>query len=236
MEVIKVAYILLGAPAFDKYSDRLERFGFTPVALPPEGRVNATVCTHADTLIFACGGEYAANADYVRTLPSFLHKYFITTDETPQGGYPTDAVFNALVVSGKLFAKLNTLSGAVLCIAKKNGLTPVNVRQGYARCSTLALDKVNAAVTADEGMARAMVAHGVDVLRISAGHIALRGCEYGFIGGASFVDETSRRVVFFGDLHAHPDGARIEAFLAHHGYSAVSMDGVLTDFGGAVIV
>lgn len=231
-----MAYLLLGEPCFNIYAKALEKYGYTPVSLPPDARLNAIVCTHADTLIFACCGEYVANADYVRALPSFLHEYFTATDETPCGAYPTDTAFNALVADGKLFARLDTLAEAVHLAAKRNGLLPVNVRQGYARCSALALGAANAAVTADVGMARTMTAYGIDVLTVSAGHIALEGCEYGFIGGASFVDEALRRVFFFGDLHAHPDGERIEAFLTRHGYSTVSMDGALTDFGGGIIV
>lgn len=202
----------------------------------PDRRLNKIVCTHADTLIFTCKGEYVANDDYARALPSFLHEHFTLTDETPHGAYPTDTAFNALALGGKLFAHLDTLAEAVHICAKRHGLVPVNVRQGYARCSTLALSTSNAAVTADAGMARTMTLHGIDVLTIDAGHIALDGCEYGFIGGASFVDEATRRVFFFGDLSTHPDYKPVEAFLARHGYTAISLGGALTDFGGAVIV
>ena len=231
-----MSYILLGEPCYNLYAKALEKFGFAPIALMPDTRLNKVVCTHADTLIFTCEGEYVANDDYARTLPSFLHEHFTLTDETPHGAYPTDTAFNALVLGGKLFARLDTLAETVHICAKRHGLVPVNVHQGYARCSTLALGAVNAAVTADAGMARTMEANGIDVLTIDAGHIALDGCEYGFIGGASFVDEATRCVFFFGNLSEHPDCERIKAFLAHHGYTSVSLGGVLTDFGGAVIV
>ncbi len=231
-----MSHLLLGEPCYNVYAKALEKYGYTPICLAPDTRLNATVCTHADTLIFACDDEYVANADYVRTLPSFLHEHFTLTDETPYGAYPTDTAFNALVLGGKLFARLDTCAEAVRLAALRHGLVSVSVRQGYARCSTLALGAASAAVTADAGMARTMSTHGIDVLTIRSGHIALEGCEYGFIGGASFVDEALRRVFFFGDLAVHPDGKRIEAFLARHGYSAVSLGGALTDFGGAVIV
>ncbi len=231
-----MSHLLLGEPCYNVYAKALEKYGYAPVALPPDARLNKTVSTHADTLIFACRGEYVANADYARTLPSFVRERLTLTDEAPYGAYPTDTAFNALVLGGKLFARLDTCAEAVRVCAERHGLASVNVRQGYARCSTLALIAASAAVTADAGMARTMSAHGIDVLTVSAGHVVLEGCEYGFIGGASFVDEASRCVFFFGDLSAHPDGEPIEAFLASRGYAAISLGGALTDFGGAVVV
>ncbi len=229
-----MSYLLLGEPCFNIYAKALEKYGYTPIALQSDSRLNKTVSAHADTLIFACGDEYAVNADYARTLPSFIKKRLTPVSDTPCGAYPTDTAFNALVLGGALFARLDSLSDAVRAIAEKRGLTPVNVRQGYARCSTLALDSANAAITADAGMARALSSRGIDVLTVSQGHIALDGCEYGFIGGASFVDESTRCVYFFGDVSSHPDSEQINAFLTRHGYAPISLGGTLTDFGGAV--
>ncbi len=229
-------YLLIGKPCFNIYAVALKKYGFTPIALEEDVRLNETVCTHADTLIFSCGNTLIANTDYARALPLFIKERLTLTDDTPQGTYPTDTAFNALVLAGKLFARLDTLSQSVHTTAKRSGLSLVNVRQGYARCSTLALGAANAAITADIGMARTMLVNGIDVLQIESGHIALAGCEYGFIGGASFVDDEARLVFFFGNLTSHPDSNQIEAFLDRHGYEAISLGGTLTDFGGGVIV
>lgn len=231
-----MSYLLIGKPCYNIYADSLKKYGFTPIPLEADTRLNATVSTHADTLIFSLGDTLVANSDYARTLPSVIGERITETDDTPCGAYPTDTAFNALVLGGKLFARLDSLSGAVRTTAEKNGLSPVNVRQGYARCSTLALTAANAAITADAGMARTLCANGVDVLEIEPGHIALDGCEYGFIGGASFADEANHRVFFFGNLASHPNSSQIEAFLARHGYEVISLDGTLTDFGGGVVV
>ena len=238
-------YILLGEPAFKLYADTLFRCGFTPISLPPEANLSTAVRTHADTLIWSDGTTHIANSEYISRLPSDLRSYITEVSDAPYGEYPNDTVFNALRVGRYLFARTASLALSVRQAAQANGLEIVNVNQGYAKCSTLALSAHGAAVTADEGMAKAMESRGIRVLRITPGYIALDGCEYGFIGGASFVYEPlnccsighePRRVFFFGSLRTHPDAEAITHFLSQYGYEAVSLEGRLTDFGGAIIV
>ena len=81
-----------------------------------------------------------------------------------------------------------------------------------------------------------MTEHKIHVLKISPGHISLPGCKYGFIGGASFIDERAKTVYFFGEIDSHPDATNIISFIEQAGYSVFSLDGELTDFGGAVII
>lgn len=238
-------YILIGEPCFNIYADLLRRYDFTPVPLPTDARLNRTVAAHADTLIYSDGSAHIINAEYAERLPEKIRELLVKTQEAPYGDYPTDTAFNALRVGRYLFARLAGLSPTVRSLAEESGLTLVNVNQGYARCSTLALMGARAAITADEGMALAMEEHGIRVKLITPGHIKLHGCEYGFIGGASFVYEPQnccslsrfgRYVYFFGDLQRHPDGAAIAEFIQHCGYEVISLGGELTDFGGAVIL
>ncbi len=227
-------YILLGEPAYNKYADVLIKYGFTPVALVPDNRLNKIVNTHADTLIFTDGKTHIANSDYMKNLPYEISDYFTPTDDFPYGEYPTDAAFNALSVGTRIFCRTQSMSPTVRDYAEKNGYTLVSVKQGYARCSALALS--NAVITADLGMGTTIAAQGINVFIIGSGHITLEGCKYGFIGGASFVDEATKTVYFFGDISAHPDGNEITAFIKKQGYSVVSLGGELTDFGGAVVL
>ncbi len=229
-------YILISKLAHKKYAAKLKLLGFTPISLPTDKRLNKTVSSHADTLIYTDGTVLIANSDYINTLPEEVRSLIVGVPKCPSGDYPTDAVFNALCIGELLFARTASLAEAVKVSAKSAGYTIINVKQGYAKCSTLALPKKNAAITADSGMAKAMEQYGVRVLKISPGHITLPGCEYGFIGGASFVDEKSETVYFFGDITAHPDAEDIISFIKEAGYSYISLDGELTDFGGAVII
>lgn len=238
-------YILIGKPAFNIYADELMRYDFTPIPLPPENRLSKTVQTHADTLVYSDGATHIINAEYAELLPESITEKMKKAPETPNGAYPNDTVFNALPLGRYLFARLASLSPTVRIAAEGNGLVPVNVKQGYARCSTLALSGARAAVTADECMAAVLESNGIRVLRITPGHIELPGCDYGFIGGASFVyepysccslHEMHQAVYFFGNLRTHPDFDKIVSFLYGFGYKAVCLSGKLTDYGGAVII
>ena len=229
-------YILLSEIAHKKYANELVRIGFVPIPLPPDKRLNKTVSSHADTLIYTDGAVCIANSNYIKALPEMVRPLFTGVPESPSGDYPTDAIFNALCIENLLFARVVSLAEAVKSSAKSSGYTMVNVKQGYTKCSTLAFPKKNAAITADSGMAKAMDKHGVRVLKIAPGGIALEGCEYGFIGGASFMDERTGTVYFFGDITAHPNAKDIISFIKEVGYNVHSLDGELADFGGAVII
>lgn len=221
--------------------DYLERFksellwlGFLPIGIPKDNRVNDIVSSHCDTLIFP-KNKLVANKDYIKKLPKNLQSFFIPVTDFPYGNYPTDTVFNALKIGNFIFAH-KSVSASVLNYAAEIGATLVPVKQGYARCSTLALEKSNAAITADSGMAASMKKAGIDVLEIEPGHIELSKANYGFIGGASFVCHSKKTVCFFGNLAKHPNAAEITDFILSYGYTPISLNGTLTDIGGAVII
>ncbi len=226
-------YILINENYHKRYFPALEAHGFEVVPLPAAGGLNRIVAAHADTLIF--GDGRIINEDYLKKLPSFLWGYFTPSKERPHGNYPDDTVFNVLKVGRHIFCG-KAVSGDIISYANENGLTVIPVKQGYAHCTTLAIDEKYSAITADRGMAAAMERVGINVLTISEGHITLEGAKYGFIGGASFVDADTRRVYFFGDISAHPDADKIIDFIENLGYTALALDGSLTDIGGAVIL
>ena len=87
----------------------------------------------------------------------------------------------------------------------------ISCKQGYARCCTCVVDE-GAIITSDRGIAAAARKKGIEVLEISAGHIALEGFPYGFIGGASFKLEKNI-LAFTGTLDRHPDREAIGQFL-----------------------
>ena len=116
---------------------------------------------------------------------------------------------------------------------KKRGYTLVSTRQGYARCSTLAIGK--AAVTADMGIGTTIAAQGISVFIISGGHIKLEGCAYGFIGGAGEVDEG--KLYFFGDPKTHRDGEKIITAAEAEGLTVAPLSsGKLHDLGGILFI
>ncbi len=227
-------YILINEDYFDFFGDELSGYGYTPIKLPKDERLNSMVASHGDTLIF-CDKIPIANAEYIKKLPQNLQKRFVAVTDSPVGQYPQDIIFNALRVGDFLFAH-KSVSPSISNYAVHNKLSLVTVKQGYARCSTLALPDMNAAITADRAMASAMEKAGIHVLSVTPGHIILKGALYGFIGGASFVNANTRQVYFFGDIKGHPDCQAIMDFIAFYGYSVICLKGNLTDIGGGIII
>lgn len=217
---------------------RLE--GFTPLLFSKIDSLGEAVSSHPDMLAFVYGKSIITN----RECYDKCRKVFLTLSEgagaditvTEEGfspDYPSDAIFNALVIGNKIFIKTDTASPAVLSLAQREELTPVHTRQGYPACTVLAFG--SAAITSDKGMARLLRKEGVRVTEICTGGISLPPHEYGFIGGASGVFEN--KVYFIGDLDSHPDGGIIKEAILAEGYTPVSLSKTeLLDLGRIVFV
>ncbi len=235
-------HLLLSERAAERFGGRLEALGYSVVPLPASDALEPLCRDHADTLIFPLAGSLLAGSRYASALclPEELAGLLVTTDDEPSGSYPGSARFNALPLGGCLYGRMASVSSAV----REEFSRRVDVKQGYARCAVLALSAARAAVTADEGMARAMEENGVKVLRVRPGFVRLDGRDDGFFGGACFTDDpecccslhTAPSVVTFGSLSSHPDGEAVRAFIRGRGYTLTELDGELTDYGGAVVV
>lgn len=151
----------------------IAEFGYIAVRLPSFWALGPYVCGHPDSLLFPLpdgrmllhSGYYAAN----RGLFDGTGLPLLLTDEPVGGEYPRDVLLNALSLGGALYGRMDSVSH----IIKDAYPEHINVRQGYARCSVLALSG-HAAVTADRGLAGALMSRGVDVLLLPPGGIMLR--------------------------------------------------------------
>jgi hypothetical protein len=201
-------------------------------ALTPDFRLSAPVASHADMLVYANGkravmDRACCEADgRLQKLCSAHVQDLILTDTHRGETYPHDIALNALSVGELLFCNVRHTSPAVLALAGD----VIDVRQGYAACSTLALTD-RCIVTADPSIARAAEKRNIDVLPITPGHIELPGYDTGFIGGATA--KVGNTVWFFGDPSAHPDFAAIENACLSCGLEMRSFfNAPLTDRGG----
>ena len=223
----------------------LLKCGFEVIKLPADERLSEAVASHTDMLLFHLGNTLVGSKQYFETHRDFFNRItealpgfeFILTDDKVSSKYPSDAIFNALRAENMLFAKCDTASKTVLDLAEREGLTLVNVKQGYPACTVLALPSYFA-ITADRGMARALENHGIRVLLIEESEsIRLHPYKNGFIGGtAGVLDGT---VYFIGNLLSHPSGALIRDTLLSAGYSTVSLDesaDSLFDLGGMILI
>jgi len=203
--------------------------GLTVVLLPSYTLLDTPVSCHPDMLCAKVNSRVLMHSGYFETYSSHFCTFPIDTTDEPMGKkYPSDILLNALTVGDTVYGRKEISS-----VIKSAHSRFVEVKQGYARCSTLLLG--NAAVTADKTIAKALRSDGIDVLTVISGHIALDGYDCGFIGGASAV--VGNEVLFYGDLTSHPDCDAITEFLKRHGFSAVSLGTEkLYDYGGAVLL
>ena len=229
----------------ERISDACERAllirGFKVLKLPRDTRLGEAVCSHPDTLLFKCGNQIITTAEYCDDAAYFFSdvreycpdvKISFSADERGKE-YPRDCIMNALVIGDRIFAKSDTLSEKIKEFASDRGMKICHTRQGYPACTTLALG--SSAITADKGMAKALESEGIAVTLIREGGIALCGCEYGFIGGASGV--CGDKVYFIGDIFSHPDADIVCEAIRRAGLEPVSLSSEpLTDCGGLLFI
>lgn len=126
--------------------------------------------------------------------------------------YPASAAYNAVQVGQFLIHNTGFTDDSILEAAEISGFKLINVAQGYANCSIVAVDE-RSIITSDMGIASVISKNypEIDVLTVSPGHVRLEGFEYGFLGGTS--GRIDDYVIFNGNLEAHPDFSRIRKFI-----------------------
>ena len=226
--------VLVDPRLSDRCKAALAVLGANVAEIPPCDRLAEPVCGHPDLIGAKLpDGSLLLTGEYYRASRPFWDRLalpIILTEEMLGASYPEDVLFDALPMGETLYGK----DGAVSSVLQEKYSRFVAVKQGYARCSVAKLSE-KAAVTADLGLAKALVNDGVDVLTIREGHIALPGYDHGFIGGAGG-PLTDGVYVFFGNLLSHPDGEAILRFCEGHKISAVSLsEEPLSDHGGLLV-
>lgn len=215
----------------------LEKIGYKIISLPPSMKLEDSISSHPDMLLFYLDKNIITGKDYYTENKGVIDEIIketgfnlILSKTEGQGEYPFDVTFNAAVVGKYLIANENFVADEILSLAGKKGLKTVNIKQGYAKCSICTLSD-SAVITADEGIAKTLLSEtDLDVLKIKEGFVDLPPYKYSFIGGASGADKEN--VYFCGDLKKHPDFDKIFNFCNKHGKNVVSLsDGNLTDFG-----
>lgn len=203
-----VKKVIIGEKYAEKLQKPLENRGIECVLLPINQNIEWQINSHADISvihikdnIFVC--EPTIKVDFDVNLGQTVLKK----------GYPNNVAYNGLLIGNDFFHKLDKTDPEILKNLEKVNLH--NVKQGFARCSTLVLGE-KLAITADKGMFYALLEAEIETLLIEQGHIELDGYDYGFIGGSGFlVDE--KTVCFTGKIQHHPDYSKIVEFITKNG-------------------
>ena len=233
---------LLGQDSDNSIITRTKELGFMPIKLPPDNRLPPPTRSHADMLLFVidtyvfCNKTYFENNADIFNLISNYGYTAIPCDFDVKDIYPYDISLNQALIGKYVIGNQKYCATEILKYISENRYSYLQTKQGYAKCSTLILNK-NAIITADDSIINTVCGLDVDVLKIQNGanEIKLCGYDYGFIGGASAVYE--KTVYFFGNIDLHKNGKEILHFCQSHGFSAVSLsESTLTDLGGAFVL
>ncbi|MBO5879670.1 MAG: hypothetical protein J6Q68_03890 [Clostridia bacterium] len=218
--------------------------GYSVIKLSPMDILPKPIASHTDIILFRIENtlflskKYAAENKSSYELLRSLEKSSIInialTEEQQCENYPFDAIFNGLVMNGRLFCKSDTFSREIIEFAKKQGYKIVNTKQGYPACTTLKISET-AAITADRGMAKTLEAEGISVLTVETGGISLPPYEYGFIGGCGGLCDGT--VYFLGDIESHKNKEEIKDFVNKNFCHIESLsDERLSDLGGILFI
>ena len=213
-----------------KLAQSIEALGIESITTQADFRLPKPVAWHPDmqVAVLCDGTTFITKENPLSTKLRQLDILTIETAAKPENKYPKDVLCNILAWEGGTVGNPHTIDKKIMSVLDSNF---VPVKQGYTACSTVLVDK-HSAITADLGMANALETCNMDVLRIRPGYIQLPGYNYGLIGGCCAMIAPDQMVVA-GSLENHPDGTRIQTFLAQRDIRLVELvKGPLTDVGG----
>lgn len=230
------AQIVLVSGKYPEWTRALKERGFHVIVTKHDSRLPEPVSWHPDMQVCLLDGQIFVLKG--SPLKKSFAKQGLCIRETaaaPENGYPRDVLCNALAWDKFLLCNVSTLDMAIREHSQRLGFQSIPVKQGYAACSTALVDS-RSAITADQGVAKALARVGMQVLQITPGFIRLPGYDTGLFGGCCGLLAPDL-MVFAGSLSNHPDGKKIQNFLAKRGLRALElMKGPLTDVGGLLVL
>lgn len=209
----------------EKAFNNLHKAGIEIITASDNKSVSKFISFHADISFFFDGEDTLFIASEMKEYENLFKELVPFVKIIPEKlgkDYPADVLLNCAVVGRNLICNIDTISPTVLKYLKEKGFCIINVKQGYTKCSVLPVSD-HALITDDPSIAKECIKAGIDVLSVSKGSVALKGFDYGFIGGSS--GRISRdTVAFCGDIDTHFDAAKIKEFLYKHSVKCLSLD------------
>lgn len=233
MHLHNINHTVLISPIKPEILNALNSLGVSTVTTKAVKELISYEQYHADMQLLIIGSKafICGNSVYLTEHFKDNNINFVMCDKL-NSKYPDNVRLNAALVGENLICKKSALDQNILMYCNINNINIIDVKQGYAKCSTLIVN--NSIITADRGIYNKALDNGIEALLISVGNIELKGADYGFIGGCSGV--IGDTVVFFGDINTHPDANVIINFIQNKGFNAVSLlnNKPLEDIGGIV--
>lgn len=227
--------LLIGERYRDKLGKSLVSQGIEPIYISDNPDVDPRLGGHVDLSIFKVQDKVFVLAGWIAGNSLLVNKLtnsgirIIFSDRRQSPIYPHDANLCACAVGNRI---IHSKKATDPVIYQNWPDRLIDVKQAYSKCSVCVVDD-NAIITADSGIANKAEENGIEVLHISPGEIILEGFDSGFIGGASFADESA--IYFTGRLGSYNDS--VEAFIATHGKKTVYLNSEMAfDIGGAIFL
>ncbi len=227
-----VAKALLISGEYPQLLQALEEQNIPCIATQREPRLPKPIGWHPDMQAGILGGQiFVLKGSPLKERLESYHLSVRETAEVPGQAYPKDALCNVLSWGHQVAGNPKTADQNILQEAQRSKMNWIPVKQGYTACSTALVDD-NSAITADQGVATALIREGMEVLCIEGGYIRLPSYSTGFFGGCCG-KLAPDRMIFTGQIDNHPQGEEIRRFLYQRGVSVMELTrGPLLDVGG----
>ena len=213
---------------------KLDSLGIETIKIPISKWLATPVRSHADMQILHIGNNtiFCQN-EHLCTGELFGKFEMVPISQKLSKNYPGDVPLNCAVVGKRIICNIKTTASEVLEFAYKSGLEIINVNQGYSKCSICIVNE-NAIITDDESIFAATGKFLNDVLFVSKGSVALKGYNYGFIGGCCGKIDNNE-LAFNGRLESHNDFNKILDFLVRNNVKCVELtNNRLSDIGSII--
>ena len=208
------------------------KIAIVPVEENPE--LPTGIASHADLQILHLGGNSVLTASCSKKSTDMLELMGFdikNTEKSLDASYPDDCLINAQIIGKNIIINPDAADETIMRFAEENNYNIIAVKQGYAKCSILAVCN-DAIITADPGITRILQDKEIEVLKIKEGGIYLRGYDTGFIGGCGGMVE-SKILGTAGSLKSIKDYDNIRDFLRNRNIYAENLGGkTLRDIGG----
>lgn len=192
------------------------------------------IASHADLQILHLGGNSVLTASCSKKSRDMLEMLGFdikNTENELDSCYPADCLINAQIIGRNIIVNPDIIDRKILEFAEENNYNIIGVKQGYSKCSVLAVCD-DAVITADPGITRILQQKEIEVLKIKEGGIYLRGYDTGFIGGCGGMVE-EKILGTAGSLKSINDYENIKDFLRNRNIYAENLGGSsLRDIGG----
>ncbi|MBQ8135170.1 MAG: hypothetical protein IJ192_12325 [Clostridia bacterium] len=225
-----VSYVVMSDSKPEIMVELINNYHVSVITPEPLNDISGAEQYHADMCLCHLGGN-SFSADSCNTDMIHLLKGFGAEVYSCDGISAKTPKLNVSFLGDKVICNTKKTDPTVIEYCNRNHIRLLHTNQSYAKCST-AIVSENAVITADSSIFRVCRENDIDVLKISHGHIALEGYDYGFIGGTCGLINKNT-LVFSGNIGLHKDYENIKAFASNYNVDIISLGKEpLYDIGG----